>query len=246
MVFVFFIYGLAFFTLGLSILVYPKKGSAFRLANKLWLIAAFGIAHGVSEWIDMFILIQLPTESTYLKIIHLSILPVSFLMLLQFGSEMITDITGKYSGLKAFPLAMPAAWVIIAIATAGNNRFPVEEITARYILGIPGIFLTSIALALEASEYRKAKIPHVGRYLWLAAVTFFFYGFFSGLVVPEADFFPASVLNYRWFIDRVGAPVQIFRALSAVFVTFSMIRVLSVFDWETRTKLAASEKKPGP
>jgi len=39
MTFVFVIYGLSFFVLGLSILVYPKKGSTFKLAGHLYLIA---------------------------------------------------------------------------------------------------------------------------------------------------------------------------------------------------------------
>ena len=54
MIFVWFVYGLAFFVLGLAILVYPKKGSEFRLARHIWMIGVFGIVHGVNEWLDMF------------------------------------------------------------------------------------------------------------------------------------------------------------------------------------------------
>jgi len=39
---VFFIYGLAFFVIGLAIVIYPKKDSEFKLANNLLLIAGFG------------------------------------------------------------------------------------------------------------------------------------------------------------------------------------------------------------
>ncbi len=49
MIFVWFIYGLAFFALGLVIIVYPKKPSIFSLANHIWLIAGFGLLHGVNE-----------------------------------------------------------------------------------------------------------------------------------------------------------------------------------------------------
>jgi signal transduction histidine kinase len=55
MMFIWFVYGLAFFTLGLVIIVYPKRSSAFKLANYIWLMAGFGILHGINEWLDMFI-----------------------------------------------------------------------------------------------------------------------------------------------------------------------------------------------
>jgi len=57
MVFTFFIYGLSFFVLGVIVYVYPKKNTDLKLADDLWLIALFGITHGVNEWVDMFILI---------------------------------------------------------------------------------------------------------------------------------------------------------------------------------------------
>ena len=54
MIFVWFIYGLAFFVLGLVILIYPRRDSRFRLAKHIWMIGVFGVVHGVNEWLDMF------------------------------------------------------------------------------------------------------------------------------------------------------------------------------------------------
>jgi len=55
MTFVFFVYGLSFVVLGLTILIYPKKDSMFKLARHLYLIAGFGLVHGINEWVDMFL-----------------------------------------------------------------------------------------------------------------------------------------------------------------------------------------------
>ena len=52
MIFIWFIYGLAFFVLGLVIVIYPKKPSMFKLANHIWLIAGFGLRHGGRETSD--------------------------------------------------------------------------------------------------------------------------------------------------------------------------------------------------
>ncbi len=76
MVFVFFVYGLAFFVLGFVVLMYPKKGSAFKVAGDLWLIAAFGISHGINEWLDMVILVHKPAEMS-LSVARMVTLPLS-------------------------------------------------------------------------------------------------------------------------------------------------------------------------
>ena len=85
MIFIWFVYGLAFFILGLVILVYPKKGSAFGLAKDIWMIAVFGILHGINEWLDMFIGIGEPFPPDILKFLRMITLSVSFLFLMSFG-----------------------------------------------------------------------------------------------------------------------------------------------------------------
>jgi hypothetical protein len=55
MLVVFFIYGLAFFLLGIAILLQPKRGSAFKIGNSLWLLAGFGLLHSLGEWMGMFL-----------------------------------------------------------------------------------------------------------------------------------------------------------------------------------------------
>lgn len=230
MIFVFFVYGLAFFILGLTIFLYPKKGSAFKLASDLWLIAAFGISHGINEWIDMFILIQKPMV-TSLSAIHMVTLPVSFLFLVQFGTKVIAETKKKYSALKALPTVLFITWAIIVAVS--DQRLLMGDIWARYLLGAPGIFLTFYALILQLPEFKKLNLPVAIRNLRLAAVVFFIYGFFTP-IVPRARFFPASFFNYTVFLDRVGIPVQIFRALSAILLAYSMVQILSMFDYETQ------------
>jgi hypothetical protein len=51
MLVLYFSYGLAFFVLGIAILRQPKRGSAFNIGNHLWLLAGFGLLHGLNEWI---------------------------------------------------------------------------------------------------------------------------------------------------------------------------------------------------
>lgn len=232
MIFVYFIYGLAFFILGFAILFYPKRGSAFDLARDFWLIGAFGIVHSINEWINMFIIIHMGNEVLYLKIIGFVVLPVSYIFLIQFGIKIITKTKPRYSVLKILPIALSFMWIVIFLLN--HNQFLIGNIFAYYLLGIPGIFLTSYGLVLKIPEFKNIKLLVVTSNLKLAAVAFFLYGI---LIVPEARFFPANVFNYTVFFENICIHVQIFRAMCAMIIAYSLIKILSVFDWESKSIL---------
>jgi hypothetical protein len=50
-----FIYGLSYFCLGLVVFVQNTSRSGLELRRFIWLFAAFGLLHGMSEWSDMFL-----------------------------------------------------------------------------------------------------------------------------------------------------------------------------------------------
>src|SRR5512140_449883 len=90
---VYFVYGGAFFVLGLAISLQSRKHSQIGWARYLWLLAAFGFIHGAFEWGSVFI----PIQQNYLSsdaiktfhLLQLSLEAVSFLALFQFGAELI-------------------------------------------------------------------------------------------------------------------------------------------------------------
>jgi hypothetical protein len=69
---IFFIYGLAFFSLGLAIAMQSRRHSRLELARSLKWLAAFGITHGFYEWGDIFI----PMQAAYLSAQWMAILEV--------------------------------------------------------------------------------------------------------------------------------------------------------------------------
>lgn len=235
MTFVFFIYGLAFFALGVTIFIYPKKDSTFKLANNLWLIASFGVVHGMDEWVDMFIRIENSVGITFLKAASVSLLVISYLFLLQFGVITISETKKNYPTLRILPVFLLITWVLVVISSP--QRFLLGNICARYMLGIPGIYLTAYALFLQIPEFKKRNLAAVVKNINLSIAAFLLYGFFSGLIVPKAAFFPASIFNYEMFLSTFGFPIQVLRCICAVIITYAMIRILSVFEWETKDKV---------
>ncbi len=226
----FFIYGLAFFALGFSVLIYPKKESAFRLAGYLRLIGLFGILHGLNEWAEMFMLTG--AQGGLLKASRSVLLPLSFFFLLRFGADVVAG-DRRMPALRAAPALLLLLWTALLLWTRSAK---IADISARYLLGAPGAFLTSYALFRQMPAFEG--LASVRRSLGFLSGVFFLYGIMAGLVVPEAGFFPASVLNYTRFTDIAGAPVQVPRAACAVVIACGMIKVLRVFDWESRGRLS--------
>jgi len=235
MVMVFFIYGLGFFILGFAIMLYPKKHSTFALAKHFYLIAGFGLLHGINEWLDMFILIYQFSDTTVLEIIRAATLPTSFLCLVHFGARIIPLGCRRLGFFRLLTPVFLAIW-LVAFLTGPRNLL-MWDVWSRYLLCFPGALLTSWGLMCQLADFRKAGFVRVIPNLKITAVSFLCYSVIAGLVVKEAGFVPASVLNYRLFEEYLGVPVQVFRTFCSLVMAFGIVRILSIFHWETRTQL---------
>ncbi len=227
---IFFVYGLAFFFLGVVLLVYPVRQSRYRLASNLKLIAAFGILHGINEWVELLILVRQGEEAALLHWMRLGLLPLSFVSLLWFAAATIQQHRGKKPSFKYLPILLLALWALFT--ASAQDFFLMGDIWARYLLGLPGTFLTAYALLLEEEALRDRVSTELTGYVGLSAGAFIFYGMFAGLVVPEADFFPPSLINTSLFDESGGMPVQIFRTICAVTIAYGLTRVLAIFSLE--------------
>jgi len=243
MILVWFVYGLAFFVLGLVILVYPKKGSKFDLARCIWMVGVFGIVHGLNEWLDMFISIGGPLPPNLLVRVRMFVLPASFFWLVLFGATVLSRNTKKRRLPRMVPGLLAVGWLLTLLLDEPSRQPLVENIWSRYLLCVPGTLLTAWALLLERRRFRAMGLRSVTRDLAIGAATFVAYGVFAGLVVRKADFFPASILNYETFTSLTGLPVQLLRAICAVVAAWSIIRVLDVFRWESHEALRVSEAR---
>src|SRR5258708_14507874 len=228
---VFFLYGLAFFSCGLILLLYPMRGSALRIATALPTLGAFGLIHGGCEWADMFLGLY-PTHAFALMVAKI------VLMLLSFGALLAFGLAWECGRLIVW--GAPAALVTLvgAVIFSAYGQSWAMDILPRYVLCIPGSVLAARALALQAAALTDGRLRATALHLRLSALVFFAYAFFAGLVTAPAAFLPASVLNTAFFL-RLGIPVQAFRTACAVAVAYWLVRALAVFDFE---RLAAMRR----
>ena len=152
---IFFIYGLAFYSLGLALLVETVRASELGFARSMRLLSGFALLHGIHEWIDMVeravdLHFQQPLFD-WLLWLRLTLLATSFLALFAFGEHMLARERGQK---VTWRLTLTAGWwfavscVIVATTYRLNDAdwMTVIDVLARYVLGIPGSLLAAMGL----------------------------------------------------------------------------------------------------
>lgn len=226
--------------MGISVIFFPRRGSEFRIAKTIVFIAVFGILHGLHEWTVMFGLMQNLDGAAALKLFGLVLLPLSYYFLVVFGMKSILRADAPFPAVHAVPAGLFMLWIILTVA-AGQHAL-MGSVWARYLLGVPGSALTGYALLRQLPEMKRVD-TYVYKNVAVAAGIFFLYGIFSGLVVPNAGFFPASVINDTIFAKATGIPIQIFRTACAVVISFNIISILNLFARETLERLRSLSLK---
>ncbi|PKM81055.1 MAG: hypothetical protein CVU89_10930 [Firmicutes bacterium HGW-Firmicutes-14] len=247
---IYFFYGLAFFTLGLSLAIQSRKDSEFVLSKSLWFLAVFGLIHAWAEWAKIYMPMEMRAgDMSGYNVFHIAeamVVATSFLFLFLFGVNLLVDSIKKYYPIKYLPLILAGIWFIkfvgwdLAVAGVENcGYWAIYSTTAaRYILAFPGALVTGIAFFIQAGLFKGFNLKSAARYCQLGGICFLLYGFFSGLVVLPVGFWPGNFLNTETFFNFIGLPVQIFRALLGLVIAFIIIKLINIFDEEQNQRLA--------
>ena len=244
---IYFLYGLAFFSMGLVVWLERGRGSDKRLRHALRPLAAFGVIHATHEWMEMFqIMGMLPGQETAKLLwngLLLALLSFSFLSLAAFGASLLSPNNRIRRISLLLPLAMAGVWVFGLLIM--RSRFPigddlmiVADVWTRYVLGIPAALVASIGLIFQQRAFRRAGMTRFGRDSLWAAVAFAWYGILGQAFTRESALPPSNVINQALFFDVFGFPVQLMRAAAAVAAAIFVVRFLRSFEVERRAQIA--------
>lgn len=249
---VFFLYGLAFFVMGVALALVSRQASEFRFAQAIRPLAVFGILHGIHEWIEMFQKIaQLTsgyTPSIYEEAGRLFILGLSFLMLLSFGILLLTPQKLNRRQLLLPLSLMVLLWgvTLLIVAAFFNPQlmtlFAFADVLIRYCWGIPGALLGTWALMTQQHTFREHDMPQFGRDLVWCAAALFLYGVVGQIFVRQTAIVPSTIINSVFFLQNFGIPVQLFRGLMATILMVYMLRALRAFELEGNRRLEAANR----
>lgn len=239
---VFFLYGLAFVVMGLAIWIQPKKGSSFKLADVLWLLCLFGLAHGVNEWLDMWAIIK--GTNRVFDMLRSFILILSFFFLFEFGRQIHcleakpVFWQEKICRYLTWWLAPVLGIFIFLLGFFSPEPWKNINIWSRYLLCFPAASLSAYGLFLYYKRQEKLLKPlKVRRYFSIVSLAFLIYGILSGFIVPKSSSLLSRWINADLFFNFTRLPVQFFRAVCAITIAWAIVGILKIFTWESFEKL---------
>jgi len=250
LILVFFIYGLAFFSMGLVLLLEAGRAPFLAEARVLLPLALFGFAHGLHEWLEMVLQLgdwlgfQSPALLAWLRLV---ILVLSFSSLIAFGLLSLRpqghfSRAGVYAVLGFFSLYfILVVLVYLNYQTNPGDWMRHADVLARYFLAVPGAVLAALALSRQASQAQAQHRRRVARSLWWAAAGFVVYGI-TQFFVPVLDIFPAYLINATVFYNLFGVPIQALRAGVAIVITISLIRAIQAVEEERQREFVAVQQ----
>jgi signal transduction histidine kinase len=224
---IYFLYGLAFFSMGLAVSLEANRFPLLTEARILRPLAAFGLLHRQSN-------ILLPPSTGALR---LGLLVTSFMALIVFSVQVLRTSGGP----KNIDLYIGIGWLLVYLMALLILRISVvwdwqvftyrADVLARYIFAVPGGLLGTLALWRYAQSMHSDRRVKLARYFSWTALGFLFYAL-TQIVVPRASFFPANVINSAAFLEYAGFPIQGLRTVLALGITISLIQVIKASEEE--------------
>lgn len=233
---VFLIYGFSFFYVFLAILF------SFRPLRKIGLSVAFGylmlfsLAHAIVEWMDMYLqytgLVYEQGASVTFSYVRLALLASSFLFMFAFGLRLNQDM--EQIPAKAYRLfigftAILFFLVVLSCFWNGLPKIKELEILLRNLLCFPSAIIAGTGLyKLSRKNYENVLPIGYSGYLRWCGYSLIAYGVLAGLVAPKGPFLLSPYINNESFFAFTGTPIQIFRAIAALFFAYFLIRAMSL------------------
>lgn len=244
-----FFYGLAFFSMGLLVAMEGGRSTDARLRMALRPLAGFGLVHAAHEWMTMFMAMGHVTgrlEAWY-PLAELAVLAFSFLSLSAFGAYLVLGSESTWRVSLIIPLALEALWIYGLLTLRGKyppgEMMAIADVWTRYSLAVPAGLLAAAGLVVQQRAFRRAGLITFGRDALWASIAFGWYGL-VGQIFARPSMFPFSaLLNSDNFAAWFGFPVQVLRAVAAMFASLFVIRFLRAFQVESDRRIAKLQEE---
>ena len=248
---VFFIYGLAFFGMGITMALESGRSPALAQTRVLRPLAAFGLIHGTHEWMEAYLLqarafgTSLPAWLPWLR---LGFLITSFASLFFYGIQMLLLVSPYIPAKRTIRFSIFGLYGLFIIGNTISAQLtspiplvPLLDSLGRYLLAVPAAMLAALALQAQAREMRLHMRTHLGTSLGIASFGFAVYTL-TQLFVHPTDMFPARLFNEDSFLAYTGFPIQLIRTILAVLITYGLVRATQYMEEERKTELFAAQQ----
>ena len=241
---IYFFYGLAFFSMGILVAMEGGRSTDARLRMALRPLAGFGLVHAMHEWLEMLKLMGHfdALVSAVISVVVFVILAFSFLSLAAFGSYLVLGSESTWRASLIIPLALDAVWVFGLASFKGRylqaDLAAISDVWTRYAIAIPAGLLAAAGLVVQQRVFRRAGHVTFGRDSLWASVSFGWYSTVGQIFTAPSLLPPSNFLNSELFLEVFGFPIQLLRAVTAIFASIFVIRFLRAFQVESDHKIA--------
>ncbi|MFH1183721.1 MAG: hypothetical protein V1755_01615, partial [Chloroflexota bacterium] len=147
---VYFVYGLAFWAMGLAVLLESGRAASANQARSLHWLSAFGILHGTHEWLEAYLLAARSLGAplpAWLDWLRLGLLITSFGCLYAYALTALRLAPFPFSR-RNWQYSLPilaSLYLLVAVGSAYRNAPvqwpPVLDAASRYVLAVPSAVL---------------------------------------------------------------------------------------------------------
>ena len=245
---IYFFYGLAFFSMGILVAMEGGRSTDARLRMALRPLAGFGLVHAMHEWLEMLKLMGHfdALVSAVISVVVFVILAFSFLSLAAFGSYLVLGSESTWRVSLMIPLLLEAVWVFGLASFKGRylqaDLAAISDVWTRYAIAIPAGLLAAAGLVVQQRVFRRAGHVTFGRDSLWASVSFGWYSIVGQIFTAPSLLPPSNFLNSELFLEVFGFPIQLLRAVTAIFASIFVIRFLRAFQVESDHKIAELQK----
>ncbi|MFO7624053.1 MAG: sensor histidine kinase [Anaerolineales bacterium] len=239
---IYLIYGLAFFTMGLALMLESGRSPLLVERRTLWLLALFGLLHGAHEWIEIILSLVVwlgapfPPTFEWVRVVWLI---VSFVPLLLFGMFQQRSKAPFYIGCGLLMIYPIMVLVYLQLQIPDTARW--LDVLSRYHIATPAGLLAGYAFWMRSRQVTSEQRLQLASHLRWAAGGMAVYGV-TQVFVPYLEIFPANWINSQAFLAMMGFPVQTVRAGMAVIVTVALLRAIQFVEQERQQQLLAAQQ----
>lgn len=217
------LYGLSFLLLGFILYVLPKDDATLRFANNLWLLATFGVLHGMQELLGGA---KLYNHDHWIVFMGMALLPISYLFLLEFGRRTLFRLLGK-SWLNAYKIYGVIAVCSTASLFAESSFYNGLSNASRIFIGTPGALLTGWALFIAFRILPvQSKATKLKFWLRLASFAFVAYALLTPWLSSVDSYISAWLPTQKDFKEFFGVPIQLALALCAALASLAFFIIV--------------------
>ncbi len=216
-------YGLAFFSLGVVAFMLPRHVDGLPIAPHLGWLAAFGMTHGLLEFVEGQ---RLVASAPWLAWAGGMLLVGSYVALLEFGRRVWNSAGGPFAPAAA-PVHGAVAAGVALVTLAATDPWAGMDLASRWLAGMPAALLSGAGLLrLAGSPAWREGTGATVFWLRMAALALLAYGALTPFLAPPP---PAAV---PWlpttadFLAVTGLPIQLARALCALLVAVAFVMLL--------------------